>query len=236
MKFDGDVVAPAKRTTDLVVREQSGEMLVLDTRNDRVHCLPADVTRVWDACTGDRTLDQLAAATGLDLAVVAGSVEQLVDLDLLTPNGVDRRHFLRRTALVGGAAISVPLIQTVLAPSAFAAGCSVNRIQLTAGGQDSCTGNGAHAKYNIKIQGCDPNTRYYATLSYTDGNGVAQVEEVNPPLPRTDASGNLQTTANGYLTNQRLPAGTSTITLRLYSDSAHTVLLAQVDALFTISC
>jgi len=229
---------PKRRTAEVVVRAQNDETLVLDTRNDRVHCLPAEVARVWDACTGDRTVGDIAGATALDADVVESSLDQLASLDLLESSvgGVNRRLFLRRSVLVGGAALSVPLVQTVLAPSALAAGCSVNRITLTDGGQDSCTGNAAHAKYNIKIQGCDPNTQYYATLTYTDSNGVFQTENVNPPLKPTDSTGTVQTTANGYLTNERLPAGSSTVTLHLYADKAHTQLLAEATGLFTISC
>jgi hypothetical protein len=234
MREDEAEFRPARRTADLVVRAQHDETLVLDTRSDRVHCLPAEATRVWEACTGGRTMAEVATAAGLDAALAASSVDQLADLDLLgpPPAGVDRRRFLRRSVLVGGSALALPVIQTVLAPAAFA-GCSTNQIILTQGGQDSCTGNAAHAKYTITISGCSPNTDFYPLLSYNSDVGPA-VETVKTLT--TDGSGNASTQGNGNLTNEKIHNGSSTVTLTLYADKNHTIVVGSTTALFTIVC
>lgn len=231
---EDEVFRPLRRTTDLVTRRQHDETLVLDARSDRVHCLPAEVTRVWEACTGRRTLTEVAAAAGLDPAVAASSLDQLAGLDLLEPTaaGVDRRRFLRRSVLVGGAAVAVPLVQTVLAPSAFA-GCSTNQIILSQGGQDSCTGNAAHAKYTITVQGCSPNTTYYPLLSYQSDVGPAT--EVGKTL-KTDATGFATSGPGESLTNEKIHNGSTTVTLTLYADKDHTQFVGSTTALFTIVC
>lgn len=227
---------PARRTADLVVRTQFDETLVLDTRNDRVHCLPGEVALVWEACDGARTAADLAALTGADPAAIDNALAQLADLDLLeaAPAGVDRRRFLRRTAIVGGSVVALPLIQTVLAPAAFA-GCSTTNIQLVQGGQDSCTGNAAHAKYTITLQGCDANTSYFPLLSYTSDTGPTV--EVGKTLT-TDATGFATSGPGASVTNSKIKNGSTTMTLTLYFDKNHTqpVPGGTVNALFTITC
>lgn len=147
--------------------------------------------------------------------------------------GLDRRRFLRRSVIVGGSVLALPVIQTVLAPSAFA-GCSVDAITLTQGGQDSCTGNAAHAKYTITIQGCDANTNYYPLLTYTDDTG-SLITEVGKTL-RTDSSGFATSGPGASLTNQTIKNGTSSVTLYIYSDKNHTMLVTSVTTFFTITC
>jgi hypothetical protein len=146
--------------------------------------------------------------------------------------GVDRRRFLRRSVLVGGSALAIPVIQTVLAPAAFA-GCSTNQIILTQGGQDSCTGNAAHAKYTITVQGCSANTDYFPILTYNSDVGPAT--EVGKQL-KTDASGNATSGPGASLTNQKIHNGSTTVTLILYADKNHTQFVGQTTALFTIVC
>lgn len=235
--LDHTTYAPTRRTADLVVRVQGDETLVLDTRNDRVHGLPTEVTHVWDACSGARTVADIAEATGLAESVVASSIEQLSAQDLLAAaDGLGRRNFLRRSVLIGGAAISVPLIQTVLAPSAFAAGCSTNNVTFAQGDQDTqCTGNAAHAKYSLSVQGCSANTTFYSTITYVDDQGHT-ITETGKTL-RTDASGN--DTTNGVTTTQQtLKKGTSDVTLRLYTDQklSPSSLVITVTVPFTITC
>ncbi|MDT4914313.1 MAG: hypothetical protein QOC66_3441, partial [Pseudonocardiales bacterium] len=148
----------------------------------------------------------------------------------------DRRRFLRRSVLVGGSIVALPVIQTVLAPSAFAAGCSVTQIQLTQGGQDSCTGNAAHAKYTITLTACSANTTFYPLLTYTDDQGQTIVE-VGKKLD-TDANGNASSGPGASVTNSTIKNGSSTVSLTLYFDKDHTqpVPNSTVNVLFTITC
>jgi hypothetical protein len=120
---------PRQRTRGLVVRAHGEETLVLDRRTGTVHCLPAEVTRVWGACTGRGTLAEIASAAGVDETVAASAVSQLMSLGLLADcAGFDRRKLLRRGALVGA---GVAVIHSVVAPapSAQASPLSMTLVQ-----------------------------------------------------------------------------------------------------------
>lgn len=123
MRNGADRPVPRQRTKDLVVRHHGDGTLVLDRRTDTAHYLPADVMRVWVACTGKQPLAEVASAAGIDEQVAAGAVDQLIELDLLdVPAGIERRKFLRRSAIVGAGALAVPVIETVAASPAWAQG------------------------------------------------------------------------------------------------------------------
>lgn len=110
---------PRQRATDLVVRAHGQETLVLDRRTGTAHCLPPEVSRVWDACTGRNTLAEIASAAGVDEPVAASAVGQLMELDLVeVPAGIDRRKLLRRGGLVGAGVAAASIIQSVVAPQA----------------------------------------------------------------------------------------------------------------------
>jgi hypothetical protein len=206
---------PVRRTADLVVRAQDDETLVLDTRTDTVHCLPTAVVRVWDACTSGRTLRDVITAAEVDEGAAAGAIDQLLALDLLeVPAGIDRRWFLRRSALVGAGAIAAPIvIQSVVAPPAFAAGSHVTGTVT----QLSCSGgNSGKINYQVSVTAGIPSSSYFPTITYVDGSTI------------TDAADTLSTNASGSgsSTGQSTThLGAVSVTLRLYTDAAHTQLV-----------
>ena len=122
MRNGASGVIPRQRSKDLVVRVHGDETLVLDRRTGTVHCLPAEVARVWAACTGGSSLAEIASAAGTDEHRAAAAVDQLLQLDLLDgPACCNRRKFLRRSAMAGAGAAAVPAIESVLASPALAA-------------------------------------------------------------------------------------------------------------------
>jgi hypothetical protein len=113
---------PHARSQGLVLERLDGEVLLYDQASHRAHGLDRDAARVWEACDGRRTPAQIAQYTGLGEQVVAVTLDRLDALDLLTaPAG---RSLSRRSALhtiarsAAGAAIAVPVISTILAPTA----------------------------------------------------------------------------------------------------------------------
>jgi hypothetical protein len=165
----GVSMVAVQRTAGLVVRVQGDETLVLDTRTGTAHCLPDEVGRVWNACASRRTLTDVAIAAGVDENVAAASIEQLLEADLLEgPAGLDRRKFLRRSAMVGGSALAIPVIQSVIGPIATAAAspppptCHSVITQLS-----SCSGQ--KAQYTLSVSGLAPNTSYNVTVTYKNG-------------------------------------------------------------------
>jgi hypothetical protein len=131
---DAYVLKPRQRTKGLVVRAHGEETLVLDRhRLETVHCLPADVTRVWNACTGTNTLADIATAAGTDEPTAAAAVDQLIERGLIEiPAGADRRKFLQRTALVGAGVAAAAGIQSIVSSPAWAAESRVIAITMAA--------------------------------------------------------------------------------------------------------
>ena len=201
---------PRQRTKDLIVRAHGEETLVLDRRTGTAHCLPAEVTRVWDACTGRNTLAEIASAAGINEPLAASAVEQLMERDLVeVPAGIDRRKLLRRAALVGTGVAAAPVIQSVVAPPAAWA----------------ATGSGV-----ITNQVCNPPLRsLYLTLEVpglATGPGYVGVITAGPTgtvSSQSDyfnVSGN-PATGTTVFNNVSFPTtGAYTITIQLHANSA----------------
>lgn len=207
---------PVRRSADVVVRHQGDETLVLDTRSDTVHLLPAGTARVWDACAADRTVADVTALTGLDEQTVAAAIAELVEKDLVElPGGINRRWFLRRSVLVGASVAAAPLvIQSVAGPTSYAAASPVvSSITLT---QTGC-GTGASQKlnFNLTINGT-PNTNFFPTVTAPWG----ETTTTTPAQVTTNGSGTV--TAPGVFNPH---AGGGSFTVRVYSDAAHTNLI-----------
>lgn len=193
-------LVPARRSADLVVRVQDDETLVLDTRTDTAHCLPAEVARVWDACTPGRTLAEVAAAAGLDEAVVSSSIDQLLGADLLEVRaGVDRRKFLRRTVIVGGSAAAIPLIQSVVGPSAIAAATMPAPTCNAVIQQTGCV-NPHKATYTLTVSGLSSNTSYNVKVTYKNNS-------VSDDFPITTGAGGIS--VSNHTTGASIPQGSA---------------------------
>jgi hypothetical protein len=131
---------PRRRENDLLVRELSDETIVYDLTHDRAHCLNPTAAAVWRQCDGRTNVAQLAAMLrrewnpAADENVVWLALGQLQKARLLQtrvhpPSGsprVSRRAMIRNL----GIAAALPVVMTILAPTA--------RAQAS----DTCTGMG----------------------------------------------------------------------------------------------
>jgi hypothetical protein len=114
--------APLARSTELIIEELDGEVLVYDQATDHAHCLTPTAARVWRACDGYTTVEVLANKLDLDGDTVARALEELETSNLLdtgpTPSqGSTRRELTVRLAKVGGVAAAAPLIYSIVAPT-----------------------------------------------------------------------------------------------------------------------
>jgi hypothetical protein len=130
-----DARAPLRRSEDLIVETVEDELLVYDRVNQRAHCLSATAARVWKACDGSNDLTAISAHLSLPLELVREAVEELAASELLdqglelvtvgSGNGngraITRRELAARSAKVGAAAASVPLIVSLAVPTPAAA-------------------------------------------------------------------------------------------------------------------
>jgi hypothetical protein len=124
---------PKARQHDLTVRDLLDETLVFDHQRNKAHCLNRTVALVWRHCDGRTGVGDLARMLQDALvvsegeAVVGLALEQLGSRHLLEqpverlagPGRLSRREVLKKLAV---AAVAMPLVMTVTAPSARAAG------------------------------------------------------------------------------------------------------------------
>jgi hypothetical protein len=121
-----------RREDDLVVRELDGETLVYDRRRHKAHCLNRAAALVWRRCDGATSVADLAKLLHehlqmpADDAVVWLALDRLGRAHLLAERveqppveRFSRRDLARK---LGIATVVVPLVMTILAPTAAAAG------------------------------------------------------------------------------------------------------------------
>jgi hypothetical protein len=115
---------PVARRSGLLIRELPGEVLVYDTESHRAHCLNRVAGEVFRHADGTRTVADLTAILGEDVAgeaVVLGALASLAEAGLLAEaasnetGGLTRREVVRRVGI--GAALLLPAVVSVLAPT-----------------------------------------------------------------------------------------------------------------------
>jgi hypothetical protein len=124
--------APRARQDDLVIERLGDETLVYDMRSHKAHCLNRTAAAVWNHCDGKATVSEMRAALERELYTRVGAdmlwlaLDQLGKARLLSeplPGSVSRTSLSRRAAMkrLGlGAAIALPLVTSILAPTAEA--------------------------------------------------------------------------------------------------------------------
>jgi hypothetical protein len=148
--------APLARKQGLLVVELPDEVLVYDLERDKAHCLNPTAALVWkhcDGCTSVREIARLLEKSlgwSADEDVVWCALNQLERDKLLREplapsvgvERISRRELVRR--LGKGAAIAIPLITSIVAPTAAYAGsasCNVGASCTTAADcSAACTG------------------------------------------------------------------------------------------------
>lgn len=130
---------PQARTKDLVTRELPDEMLIYDLKAHQAHCLNRTAATVWKYCDGQTSVSEMTARLkedfnpAIDEAAVWQALERLSKAHLLEarvapPAGLPRlgrREAMRRLGL--GSAIAVPLVMSIVAPTALA-GCTFENV------------------------------------------------------------------------------------------------------------
>lgn len=131
--------APQARSSPLVVQELPGETLVYDSERHQAHCLNHSAALLWKLCDGKRSVPEIARqlekelGTPIDETMVWYGLKQLGKFHLLEEEvsppqllmGMSRRDFVRKAGIT--AAIAIPVISSIVAPTAAsAASCLVS--------------------------------------------------------------------------------------------------------------
>jgi hypothetical protein len=148
-------LAPEARQDQLVVKELAGETLIYDERAHKAHCLNQTAAFVWKHCDGCTNVAQIARLlekqmkTAVSEQVVWFALRQLENSRLLKESvpspapasRMTRRELVRNLGIA--AAITVPLVTSIVAPTATEAQtrtCAGNREPCGDGGLPCCPG------------------------------------------------------------------------------------------------
>ena len=131
MQSERNNTCPRARREGLVVKPIDNEVLVYDETAKRAHCLNRAAALVWGYCDGATSIASMAPKLASDMGgaaddeVVHFALRQLAERDLLeeapvlpSDVAVSRRQLLAR---LGMAAALVPVVTSLLAPSAASA-------------------------------------------------------------------------------------------------------------------
>ena len=127
---------PLSRRDGLLTEEVDGEVLVYDKHRELVCRLNRSAAIVWRNCDGDRTVDELVELTASELGDFVDRDLVLVALDNLAAHDLiesgyesrdeaearlSRRRFFKRVGVTGAAAAAIPVVASMVVPTAAAA-------------------------------------------------------------------------------------------------------------------
>jgi hypothetical protein len=139
-------INPKSRQNDLVVQELPEEVLVYDLKKHKAFCLNQTAAFVWQHADGETTVEQIAyllqkkLRTPVDESVVWFALEQLEKDGLLENRvaaplmfaGMNRRDLIK--TLGKSAAVALPLVMAITAPTAASAQSGCRQQGQTCGG------------------------------------------------------------------------------------------------------
>jgi hypothetical protein len=152
MKQASKQTKPLARREGLVIQELPDEVLVYDLDRDRAHCLNETAAFVWQHCDGRTTTDEIARSLGkkvnasVDEKVVWFAIDQLGRNHLMATRpvppqliaGMNRREMVRALGLA--AAVAVPVVASIVAPTPAQAATCVGLNGSCAAGEVCCAG------------------------------------------------------------------------------------------------
>jgi hypothetical protein len=148
-----DQPLPQARQNRLVRKQIAGEMLVYDLDRDRAHCLNAPAALVWSRCDGSTTVADMTKLLASELKtpltdeVVWFALDQLRTSNLLSESrasspqvrGMSRRVLMQRLGIA--AVVSIPLVTSIVAPTAAAAATCLPVSAPCVANSDCCSNN-----------------------------------------------------------------------------------------------
>jgi hypothetical protein len=122
---------PRARQEGLITEEMDGEVLVYDQSSDSAHRLNPTAAVVWRHLDGSRTIPDLVEVLAAEVGDVADedlvmvTLDELGQADLLEDHSqreaedvrLSRRRFIRRVGVVGTAALVLPIVRSIVAPT-----------------------------------------------------------------------------------------------------------------------
>jgi hypothetical protein len=142
---------PKARQEKIVIKEIDDEVLVYDCARDKAHCLNPSAAAIWQRCDGQTTVSEIARMLATDSEPVNESIvwlalselrrSHLLEEPVRLPQtilGMSRREAVRRIGL--GAAIALPLVASITAPTPVQAGSCKHNNSTCSTGSECCSG------------------------------------------------------------------------------------------------
>jgi hypothetical protein len=144
---------PQARQGELVTREVAGETLVYDRETQEAHCLNPAAALVWAHCDGRTTVAEMAQLLAREmktpvtdevvwLALAELNRTNLLQAPWLAPakmNRMSRRALMRNLGVAAG--VTIPLVTSIIAPTAAAAASCFPVSSVCTANSDCCSNN-----------------------------------------------------------------------------------------------
>lgn len=114
---------PKARRNDLLIEKVGDETIIYDGESQLAHSLNRPASIVWQNSDGEHSVPQLAELVGTELGIepddsmVEYALDKLADAKLLDATHVSRRDVVRRLTFAGAAALAIPVVLSVVAPT-----------------------------------------------------------------------------------------------------------------------
>jgi Coenzyme PQQ synthesis protein D (PqqD) len=154
MRTETTRLLPCAREEELVKQELQGETLVYDLKRHKAHCLNQTAALVWKHCDGQPSVAEIVARMEKELHasvnedVIRLALDHLENAHLLMEktdrkrerSGLSRREVIRKLGPV--AALSLPVVASILAPEAAQAATCIDPAQCNPGNNGRCCNGG----------------------------------------------------------------------------------------------
>jgi hypothetical protein len=114
---------PKARQTDVLVEKVGDETILYDGQRQLAHSLNRSASIVWENSDGAHSVGELAQLVSAELRIVPNdsivefALDKLASANLLEDNHVSRRDVVRRMTFAGAAALALPVVLSVVAPT-----------------------------------------------------------------------------------------------------------------------
>lgn len=145
---------PQTRQDGLIIRQLDNEILIYDTENDKAHCLNDTAALVWKECDGKKSVTEISRTLSRQLnakvdervvwfALKQFSRDHLLEEQMQLPaafmnGGLNRREMVRALGLA--AVVAVPLVTSIVAPTAVQAATCLPSGQPCTSSAQCCSG------------------------------------------------------------------------------------------------
>lgn len=114
---------PKARRDDLLIEKVGDETILYDGERQLAHSLNHSASIVWQNSDGKHSIPQLAQLVSAELGIepndsmVEYALDKLAEAKLLDAAPVSRRDLVRRMTFAGAAALALPVVLSVVAPT-----------------------------------------------------------------------------------------------------------------------